>query len=307
MRNVALLAVVVGCYREPASPPQVPSNKVERQRPAEVDDELAFLPKDAEMVVGLDFVRMRQSALFKTFESQIQTRFDRELRRMQSCGFDPLRSLTHITLAGSKDNPAAPTNGVIVVRGVDGALARACLEQAAQNDVTLKLDGNVATAKLGDGNMLVMTMVNPSTVVVVAAPHATRATLERVLASGAPLRESRVFMGLFAQRERDAGLWFMVNGNAAFMSQFRAMGVSPQTIDGTLAASDKLTGVVRLGFGSEDEAAQLIATVTPMLASAQAMIERVDVRADGATARFDVAVTETQLQLLGTMLGGLIP
>src|SRR5689334_19494062 len=95
MRNLAVLAGVVvaaGCYREPSSPPPLPSNKVESPRPAAVDDELAFLPKDAEVVVGIDLVRVRNSALYKSFESQFVSSNDLKLRRMQSCGFDPLRS-----------------------------------------------------------------------------------------------------------------------------------------------------------------------------------------------------------------------
>ena len=58
---------------------------------------------------------------------------------------------------------------------------------------------------------------------------------------------------------------------------------------------------------SAAEADSLVAMAQGMLPQARKMLERVDVRADGAVVHFDVVATEPQIRALAGMMGAFGP
>lgn len=307
MRSVLVVLALTSCYRDGAPPPSTPSNTAEPRREPASNDELAFLPIDAELVVGLDFTQMRASEVFQQLESQLLGAFDTELRKLRDCGLDPVRSIQRVTLAGKLDAQERFT-GVLVVRGVDGARTLSCLAKAGASEGTVTHVDGVVTVTRADRDNVAAGLAGATTLVVRIAADASRETLGVVLASGAPLRASRVFMALYARREPGASVWGMINGQAAFMGSARQLGVDPRSVDGTLTLTDRLTAVVRLTFASDADADRLVQTLAPMLGGARAMFERFDARADGSVARFDLVATEAQVRaLVGTMGGVFAP
>ncbi len=304
---IALLSVV-GCYKEtpPPAPPPV-ANRVAEPKPVASDDLLAYLPMDAELVVGVDLTLLRQAALYRTFEKQLLDAVGKELAAAQRCGVDPARSLQRVTLAGKTDS-SKDFDGVVVLRGVDTALALPCIAREAASKGKVESSGDVVVLTgTNSEDSFVAAATGSSTLVLQMSPAASRASITSVLASGAPLRASPTFMGLFDRREPGAAVWGMVNGNAPFMASAKMAGVNPRSIDGTVRVTDELTAVLRMTMPSAAEADQVVQSAQAMLPSARNMLSRLDVHAEGAVVRFDAVATESQLRTLAGMAGAFGP
>src|SRR5213075_1437602 len=130
MRMRLLLGVLVlaaGCYRDSAATANPsPSNK---QRPPdhahEAEDELAFLPKESEVVVGLDMTALRASpAWHEQIEPALSGSSAFEKNR-QICGFDPWAPISHVTLGVRKAD--ANIEFVLTVAGGDAQQEIGCV------------------------------------------------------------------------------------------------------------------------------------------------------------------------------------
>jgi hypothetical protein len=285
----------------------VPSNKVEPTgAAAAADDVLGFLPVDSEIVLGVDAVTLRKSQLWATFESQIVGLFAGTLDSMrQQCGFDPVSSLERVTVGGRID-ASERFSGVMVFRGVAGERTLDCIAQANADAKIRRGKGTVTISRTGNDDVIATT-VGASTLVAQFAAGANEGTVQAVLASGTPLRTSQTFMSLFQRREPDAALWVMVNGNSPVLAPMVQAGGRPRSIDGTLTVTDRFTFAIRIAYGTPAEADQIVQSVTPLLGSARALLERVDVRAETSTVHIHVVATEAQARTLAGMLGVALP
>jgi hypothetical protein len=301
------LASVAGCYREKPAPAPPPANRVEEPKPVASDDLLAYLPVDADLVVGVELNLLRQAQLYRTFEKQLLDAFGKELAAAQRCGVDPARALQRVTIAGKIDD-SKDFDGVVVFRGVDTALALPCIAREAASKGKVESSGDlvVVTGTNAEDSFAAATS-GSSTLVVQISHTASRATIASVLGSGAPLRTSPAFMTLFGRREANAAVWGMVNGNAPFMASAKMSGISPKSMDGTLRVTDELTAVLRMTMPSPADADQLVQSAQAMLPSARSMLSRLEVQADGAVVRFDAAATEPQIRALAGMMGAFGP
>jgi hypothetical protein len=302
-----VLVLIAGCYRDKGAPAAPPANRVEEPRPATSDDVLAYLPVDAELVVGVEVSVLRQSALYRAFEQQLLDTYVNQLGEAQRCGIDPTRGLGRVTIAGKLDRDGNDFEGVVVFRGVDTTLALPCIGREATNKgkverlgdfivVTGEPDDTFAAARAGD-----------STLVIQIGRAATRASLTSILSSGAPLRTSPAFMGLFGRREANAAVWGMVNGASPFMADLRLGGPTPRSVDGTLRVTHELVATIRMTMTSPADADQIVQSLTPMLPAAKNMLSRLDVRADGNVVNLDAVATEAQLRAFVGMLGAFGP
>lgn len=317
MRNAAValaasaLAATGGCYHDARQPPPLPpSNKASPPPVIRSDDVLAFLPVDADVVLGLEMRPLRDGELFQHLvEKQVQSGdLDASLQKAHACGIDPLHSLERITAAGHiGDNDKF--DGVIVIRGVDGPRALDCVATYGASSGTVTRDHDVVVVHGNDGVDEVATLVGRGTLVVQFGRGVDASKLAATLRSGAPLRTSKAFMGLFDRRESDAALWGMVNGNSRALQKVRGMGLSPRSIDGSIVVTGDLTAVVRVTFASPADADQLVQITSPSLAGGRSMFDKLEVRAEGTSARFELAATEAQIESLwgifGVMLGRL--
>jgi hypothetical protein len=298
---VAAVCVVAGCKK--GAPSTGPSNKADgAASKGAADDVLAFLPKDADIVVGVDAAAVRSSALWQQFEPQIAAGMGETLTKArEQCGFDPMKTVERATVGG-KMTANEDFEGVIVVRGV-GAKTLECMAQAAKGEGTVTLEQGVLSIDKGTGKKSVVTLVGSNTLVAQIGPNVTSASLDATLGSGAPLRSSPAFMALFNRREAGAAAWGMINGNAPFMSDMARAGARPKSLDGTLIVRDRFVGALRMTFATPDEADAVNKQFQQVLPMFQGRFDKVDVRTDGAILRADVVATDEQIKQLLGMFG----
>jgi hypothetical protein len=190
---------------------------------------LAAMPKETEMVIGLDFAQLRKSAVFKKYEPMIMEKIGKELEEFKSkCGFDPKEKLTGV-LAGT-DLPVGggdPRNVTVFVRGFEKGPSLDCLkkvaaEQAAEGK-TAVIDGDyVELSENGEVKLRAM-FVDDSTVLFVKRGDgfADKATLVAAANAkeGEGLTSSAAFVKLLDEVKTGSSVFMVLNGNAAALSQ----------------------------------------------------------------------------------------
>lgn len=190
---------------------------------------LAAMPKETEMVIGLDFAQLRKSAVFKKYEPMIMEKIGKELEEFKSkCGFDPKEKLTGV-LAGT-DLPVGggePRNVTVFVRGFEKGPSLECLkksaaEQAAEGK-TATIDGDyVELTENGEVKLRAM-FVDDTTVLLVKRGDgfADKATLQAAANAkeGEGLTSSAAFVKLLDEVKTGSSMFMVLNGNAAALSQ----------------------------------------------------------------------------------------
>ena len=95
-------------------------------------DDLSLLPADSEMVLGLNFAQLQQSALWKQFAPKLMDKMSKGLNDFKAaCGFDPMEAVKSVTM-GLKGVGNDQPDGAVVVHGLDKAKSMACLAVASR-------------------------------------------------------------------------------------------------------------------------------------------------------------------------------
>lgn len=297
---VAVTSIAIaGCGGGSKAQPTGPSNKAGGALDVSaVDDVLAFLPVDSDIVIGIDAVALRSSALYQQFEPQIIAGMGDKLAKVrEQCGFDPMKTIERAVVGGKVDENEKFI-GVIVVRGVSGPKVLECIAETSKNEGTVTTEGGTVTVDRGEGEKTALTIVASNTLVMQFGPTVSAASLDAVIQGGVPLRGSQAFMGLFNRRESGSSVWGMINGNAPFMAEMAQAGARPKSIDGTLIVKDRFVGALRMTFATPDDANKVNQQMQQILPMVQGQFDKVDVRTDGAMIRADVIATDEQLKKL---------
>jgi hypothetical protein len=310
MRPLVVALLVAGCYHGSAAPaPTPPANMQKTEVLAHIaDDPLAFLPVESDIVLGVDFARLRDSQLWREQLEPllVQTASDTFQKVRSQCGFDPLSQLQRASVAYKKLDDTH-NDGTFVVHGVDSSHTVECIAKASAKTDNITHDGSVVmVSKPGDEVVLAIAPLGRTGMVIQGAPHASRVSIEDRMHIGAPLRTSRTFMTFFNRLEPTASLWLVINGNSAFLASAKSMGVSPTGVDMTLTVTDKYVVAARITTASAADATQLASLANQVSPQARAMVETFDVRADDNVVRVDIVITAPQAQTLLTMLGGIV-
>ena len=114
-------------------------------------DDLSLLPVDSEMVMGLNFAQLQQSALWKQFSPKLMEKAAGGLAEFKAtCGFDPLEAVKSVSM-GLKGLGGDAPDGAIVVHGLDKAKVMACVDkakdEAAKKGTEITVDGDVFIVK----------------------------------------------------------------------------------------------------------------------------------------------------------------
>jgi hypothetical protein len=306
MRSVLVVLAIAGCYKEKAAVVPPPANKVASPAHDVSNDVLAFLPRDSELVIGLDGVELRRAALYTSFEDELMQGISSKLAHARQCGLDP-KTVEGFTAGGKVIGGGEQFEGVFVVRGVDSARALTCMAKEGAAKGTVTNEGGVVTLQTNDHQDVAVTAAGARTLVMQFGHGVNKDSIGALLALGSPLRTSPAFMTLFERREPHAAMWFMINGSAPFMAELRKNGISPRSVDGTLRVTDQLAGALRVSFASPADADSLVQMTHQVQGYVQAMVERFDVRADGAVVHVEAAATEAQLRALAALFGKFAP
>jgi hypothetical protein len=275
-------------------------------------DDLALLPVDSEMVMGLNFAQLQQSALWKQYSPKLMEKAAGGLADFKAaCGFDPLEAVKTVSI-GMKGLGGTTPDGVIVVHGPEKAKVMACMDkakaEAAKKGSEVTVDGDVFMVKDKSGNNTAFTFVNDTTLVGVMGATASKDTVLAAAKGGSALKTSPAFVEMFSKINTGDSLWMLMNGNSPAFSKMGSMGVKPKAIFGSVNVTDGLTLDMRIRLATNDEATNLVNMLKGQINNPQVkqMFDKLDVVADGTDAKFSVAMSNQKLQQLIGMVGGMM-
>ncbi len=275
-------------------------------------DDLALLPADSEVVLGLNFAQLQQSALWKQFAPALMAKAASGLNDFKTaCGFDPMEAIKSVSM-GMKGLGGDTPDGIVVIHGPDKGKVTACVEkakvEAAKSGGEITVDGDVFLVKDKKGQTTAWTYVGGDTLVGSIGPSASKATLLAAAQGGSTLKTSQTFTEMYSKINTKESLWVLVNGNAPFMAQAARAGVKPKAVFGSVNVSDGLTVDMRIRLGTPEEATNLVTMAKGQTNSPQVkqMFDKLDVVADGSDVKFSVAMSQQKLTALMGMMGGML-
>lgn len=279
-------------------------------------DDLSLLPADSEMVMGLNFAQLQQSALWKQYAPKLMEKAASGLAEFKAaCGFDPMEQIKSVSV-GMKGVDGGKPDGAVVIHGLDKGKSMACIDkakaEAAKNGTEISVDGDVFLVKAKGGESSAWTFVNGDTLLGTLGAAASKDGVLAAAKGTSALKTSQAFVEMYSKINTKESLWLLVNGNAPFMAKAASAGVKPKAIFGSLNVTDGLTLDLRIRFASADEATQLVNMAKGQTDNPQVkqMFDKLDVTSDGADAKIAVAMSNQKLQQLigmfGAMMGGLM-
>lgn len=291
-----LVLAAAACHHETVSPP---SNQA-ASRPSAAADALAFLPVDADIVLGVDVASLRTSAVWAEYQGKLTNLVGPQLASIQkSCGFDPIQAVQSVTLGVfSKDT----ANTVVIVRGLDRDRTIACLKTNVIPDTTVAMDRDVVSLIHKTGDRDVLAFADGSTLVLQGSKQPTADGLRALVQGGAPLRGSASFLEMFDRLDRGATGWIVVNGNASMFDKLAGMGNRPRAIYGTVRVGAGVAAKVHIRMATPEAAKQLAATAQAQSQQAAAMFDRLDVVAEGDIMTVTIELSLEKLRSLVSMM-----
>jgi hypothetical protein len=275
-------------------------------------EDLALLPSDSELVIGLNFDQLKKSALWQQFAPKIMEKAASELAEFKTmCGFDPMEKFKSVSL-GLKGLEGKAPDGAVVIHGLDKTQTMACLEKGkaelAKKGTEITVDGEVVLTKSKSGETSAWTFIDGDTML---GTTGTAGTKDGVLAAAkgtAGLKSSQKFVEMYSKINTGESLWFLVNGNAPFMAKASLPGSKPQAIFGSLNVTDGLTVDVRMRMATADEAKAMVDMMKGQTNNAQVkqMFDKLDVGVDANDAKLSLAMSQEKLKNLAAMIGGMM-
>jgi hypothetical protein len=279
---------------------------------AAAGDDLALLPADSEVVLGLNFSQLQQSALWKQFAPALMSKASAGLNDFKTaCGFDPMEAIKSVSM-GMKGLGGSNPDGIVVIHGPDKGKVTACVEkamvEAAKNGGEITVDGDVFLVKDKHGQNTAWTYVGADTLVGAVGPSASKDTLLAAAKGGSTLKTSQTFVEMYSKINTKESLWVLVNGNAPFMAQAARAGVKPKAVFGSVNVTDGLTVDMRIRLATPEEAKNLVTMAQGQTNSPQVkqMFDKLDIGADGADVKFSMAMSQQKLTALMGMMGGML-
>jgi hypothetical protein len=285
--------------------------------PAGVDRLLAALPIDAEIVIGVDAGKLRNSAaLGPLFDEAMKMRtadsmgFDISAE----CGFDPGKDLGMMAI-GFKMISASEPDITIAVAGVDAAKIVPCLEKARA-----KIEGKVKKLEIDgkyvhitgnkDGKDVHVAMAFGADNVAVmklgsAAPD--RAVVEKMAAAkaGDGLTGSGEFMGMIGAINTQATIWGLANGGSPMLSR---LSLKFQAAYGSIDITDGVSAEGRIRVKSPDEAQKVAKVLGGQLGSIKQMgfADVADLTPDGSEVKIVFQMKAQTLKNVTAMAKGML-
>lgn len=279
---------------------------------AATGDDLSLLPVDSEMVLGLNFAQLQQSALWKKFVEPQLMKGDTQAKLAEfktKCGFDPMASVSSISM-GLKGLGADSPDGVIVVHGPDKTKVLACLdkmkEEAAKDGSTIEKDGDVVSIKNKNGDQFSFTYVNDSTIVGVVGKDANSAGVKKAAAGGSALKTSAAFVEMYGKIKTGDSLWILMNGNSKAFDKAAAMGFKPKAVFGSVNVTDGLAVDMRVRLDTPEQAKQITDMAKGQTQQFVKMVDKLDIVAEQADVKINVAMSAQKLEQLVQQFAGMM-
>lgn len=273
-------------------------------------DDLALLPANSEVVMGLNFAQLQQSALWKQFAPGLMSKASAGLGDFKTkCGFDPMESVKSFSM-GMKGLGGNQPDGVVVLHGPDKAKISKCVEtmkaDAQKEGVEITVDGDVFMVKGKRGETSGFTYIGNDTLLGVMGPAVTKDSVLAAAKGGSALKTSQAFLEMYGKINTKDSLWVLINGNAPFMSEAAKAGVKPKAVFGSVNVTDGLAVDLRVRLATPDEANNLVTMAKQQTSNPQIknLFDKLDIGADGADVKVDLAMSQQKLMALVGLLGG---
>ncbi|MEO8699719.1 MAG: hypothetical protein ABI867_06730 [Kofleriaceae bacterium] len=317
----ALCTAIVGCggksedkpapVIEPAKPPPVAppvappvpaeAGSAAALKPSATSNDLAYLPTDSEVVVGLELSRLTTSAVWKQLVVPLLLEGDikAKLAELQArCGFDPIASIKTISF-GARDLDAK-VSGVAVVRGADKAKVVACFDKLKADPkakLTIAQDGEITNLTSKGGDTVAVAFTDPTTAIVAFGPAA--ASIKTAMTGTSQLPKAAAFVAVLNQTNTQDPVWAVINGDAKLLAPVRAIA-NLKVVFGSLAVAEGVALEVRARFESADKATQLATFAknqSGMLLRAFTF-DKLVIEADGPDVKLTAAASSENLQAI---------
>jgi hypothetical protein len=305
-----------GAARRPALGPTAPLHP-SAARAASVDD-LAMLPADSELVLGVDMARVQRSPLWQQLVAPALVRGSGLSDFEADCGFDPVKSLASVTV-GMKGmgREHDDMSGAIVVHGFSKAKAFACLEKEGakhpDNRKSFRIDGDVMLVSRDGKDHAALTFLDDTTALIVIGADASKDGIARIAARrGDGTRAAAPgYSDMIAEINTDDAVWIAVaDGSPMLAEANRKISAHTQIqlhgLYGSVDFSDGLVINAGARTGSPELVAKLVGDVQHKLDELGAAgeltqrFEQVDINADGGDVIISVAMNTSQLLSLAS-------
>lgn len=275
-------------------------------------DAVSLIPADSEIVMGLNFAQLKQSALWKQFAPKIMDQMSGKIGEFKAaCGFDPMDTFKSMTMGmkNLSDQPGVKPDGVVVVKGLEKSKMMPCMDkykaEAAKQGTEITVDGDVVLLKDKD-QTVAMTYANDDTMVVTMGTGATKDGVKAAAKGGNGLKSSQAFNEMYSKINTGDSLWLMVNGNSPLLDKASMLG-KPKAVYGSLNLTDGLAVDLHVREASADAAKSLVEMAKGQTDNPQVkqMVDKIDITANGDDAHFVVAMSNQKLQALISQFGAM--
>lgn len=266
--------------------------------------DLALLPAESEVVIGMNLGQVQQSGLWKQFVEPRLAAGGSQQQMMNEfkakCGADPMKMVSSVTVGirGFSDKPSA----VAVLHGLDKAKLLDCLDKTkadiAKNGGEVTRDGDVLLYKSDRSDPVAVLFTSDSTAVAVAGPNASAAAVKAVVAGGSSLKSSAPFLEMYKKLKTTDSIWGLASGKV--MDRI-PLGLKVTAAYGSINVTDGLAVDTRLRFDKPEAATQAADMANSQTkALVPQYVDKAEATADGTELHVSVAVS-------GQKLPGLIP
>jgi hypothetical protein len=299
-----------------AAPPPAPE-AVQANNANPNASDLALLPAQSELVAGVNFKQLSNSALWKEFvapKMASDENFQNGLGKVKTlCGFDPMASIESASV-GVRGIPDSP-EGAVVVHGLDKAKSMTCFDNDGKSDA--EKDGTKVTIQDNvvlmqkDGKNAGFTFVNDTTLVVVfGADYSSVDAIKKVVGGDSGLQTSTKFVELYNKVNTGDSLWMLMRGDSKAISDAMAKsgtGMKFKAVYGSINITDGISADMRVRMDSPDQASAIAQLGNSQKAQAMMVVDKLDINADGPDVHATVTITPAKLKSLvqlAAMAGG---
>ena len=227
---------------------------------------LAAMPKETDVVVGIDFQSLRKSGLYKKYEPQIMEKAAKGLEEFKAkCGFDPMEKAAGAIMGLQPAMGGGLDGGTFFVRGFEKGPAIECIkkaaaEKAAEGD-SANIDGDYIELLENGTPKFRALFIDDTTAIFIKKgdTFADKAGLQAAAAAkeGEGLTASAAFVKLLDEVKTGSSMFVVMNGNAKVM-QSNPLPFKIKAIFGWVNVGGGVDGESRIRMEDADAASAMV-------------------------------------------------
>lgn len=307
----AIALAIAGCGGDKSEPTAstAPAAAVPAIPPAQLAADLAMLPSDAELVIGLDVAALVASPVWQQLVMPLLVEnalADRLAELKTRCGIDPLVSVKAVTL-GMKGLGAASPEGVIVIHGLAKQETTGCLDRWATPTLSVARDGEITTLETPRGDRLGFRFTTDRDTVIAFGGDPI-GTLKAAVTGSGKLATTPQFAAQFARLKPARSAWMVMDGRAKAFELLAALGLRPVALAGSADIADGLALDVGLAMANAEAAERFAALADKQVKPLGSILalDRIEIAAAGDVCNFAAAASQSKLPAVVKQLRAIV-